>query len=45
LSGMAAADALAVIPAGTGDVDAGSTVEVEWFRSPETRTMEEALDG
>jgi molybdopterin molybdotransferase len=45
LSGMANADALAVIPVGTGDLAAGSLVEVEWFRSPETRTMEEALDG
>lgn len=45
LSGMAGADALAVIPVGTGDVAAGEVVEVEWFRSPETRTMEEGLGG
>jgi len=45
LSGMAGADALAVIPVGTGDVAAGDVVEVEWFRSLETRTMEEGLGG
>jgi len=45
LSGMADADAFAVIPVGTGDVAAGEPVEVEWFRSPESRTMKEALGG
>jgi len=45
LSGMAAADALAVVPVGVGDLPLGGSVEVEWFRSPETRTMEEVLGG
>ncbi len=45
LSGMADADAFAVIPVGVGDVAAGEPVVVEWFRNPETRTMEEALGG
>ncbi|MFH1105209.1 MAG: gephyrin-like molybdotransferase Glp [Actinomycetota bacterium] len=45
LSGMAGADAFAMIPVGIGDVAAGDVVAVEWFRSPETRTMEEGLSG
>jgi molybdopterin molybdotransferase len=45
LGAFAAADAFAVIPVGTGDVGAGDRVEVEWFRAPETRTMEEVLGG
>lgn len=43
LSALAAADAFAVIPVGVGDVDSGEPVTLELFRSPETRTMEEAL--
>jgi molybdopterin molybdotransferase len=43
LSALARADAFAVIPVGTGDLPAGSTVELELFRSPEGRTAEEAL--
>jgi molybdopterin molybdotransferase len=45
LSALAAADAFAVVPVGVGDLAAGATVELEWFRSPETRTYEEALGG
>ena len=45
LSGMASADAFAVIPTGTSMVAEGGIVEVEWFRSPESRTMEEVLGG
>jgi len=45
LSALAAADAFAVVPVGVGDVAAGATVELEWFRSPEIRTYEEALGG
>lgn len=45
LSALAAADAFAVVPVGVGVVDAGDPVAVEWFRSPESRTMEEVLGG
>lgn len=45
LSALAAADAFAVVPVGVGDIAAGATVELEWFRSPETRTYEEVLGG
>jgi molybdopterin molybdotransferase len=45
LSALASADAFAVVPVGMGDVVAGEAVEVEWFRAPEARTMEEALGG
>jgi len=43
LSALARADAFAVVPAGVGDLAAGAEVELEMFRWPETRTMEEAL--
>lgn len=43
LSAMAAADVFGVIPVGVGDVAEGAMITVEWFASPETRTMEEAL--
>jgi molybdopterin molybdotransferase len=43
LSALAAADALAVVPVGVGSVASGEMVDVEWFRSPESRTYEEAL--
>jgi molybdopterin biosynthesis enzyme len=39
LSALASADALAVIPVGTADVPAGSTVELEMFRYPEDRGL------
>jgi molybdopterin molybdotransferase len=45
LSALAAADALAVVPVGVGSVAPGDMVGVEWFRSPESRTSEEALGG
>ena len=45
LSVLAAADAFAVVPVGVGDVAAGARVELEWFRSPETRSYEEVLGG
>lgn len=45
LSGMAGADAFAVVPVGVGDIPEGGRVDIEWFRSPETRTREEALGG
>jgi molybdopterin molybdotransferase len=43
LSALARADAFAVVPAGVGDLAAGAEVELEMFRWPEARTMEEAL--
>jgi molybdopterin molybdotransferase len=43
LSALTRADAFAVVPAGTGDLPAGAAVELEMFRWPETRSMEEAL--
>ncbi len=39
LSALAAADALAVIPAGQGTVAAGEAVELEMFRYPEDRGL------
>jgi molybdopterin molybdotransferase len=45
LSGLAAADAFAVVPVGVGEVTNGDDVELEWFRAPETRTIEEATGG
>ncbi len=45
LSALAAADAFAVVPVGTGDVSAGGAVDLEMFRWPESRTAAEALDG
>ena len=39
LSALAAADALAVIPVGTGDVSAGEAVMLEMFRYPEDRGL------
>ena len=39
LSALASADALAVIPAGTGDVSAGSEVLLEMLRYPEDRGL------
>jgi len=45
LSALARADAFAVIPVGTGRVEIGDPVDVEWFRSPETRTAAEVLNG
>jgi molybdopterin molybdotransferase len=41
LSALAAADAFAVIPVGTGQVSAGDDVILELFRSPEGRTADE----
>ena len=43
LTALAFADAFAVVPRGVGTVGAGSPVELEMFRSPETRTREEVL--
>jgi molybdenum cofactor synthesis domain-containing protein len=43
LSALARADAFAVVPVGVGDLGAGAEVELEMFRWPEARTMEEAL--
>lgn len=45
LSALAAADGLAVIPVGTGSVDPGEAIEVEWFRSEERRSYEEVFGG
>ncbi len=45
LSGLAGANALAVVPAGVGGVPAGAEVELEMFRWPESRTAEEAFGG
>jgi molybdopterin molybdotransferase len=44
LSGLAAADAFGVVPVGVGALDAGDPITLEWFRSPESRTAEEAAD-
>jgi molybdopterin molybdotransferase len=43
LSAAAAADAFAVIPVGTGTVEPGDAVTLEWFRHPSARTVEEVL--
>ncbi|MEA3501910.1 MAG: gephyrin-like molybdotransferase Glp [Actinomycetota bacterium] len=43
LSALAFADALAVVPAGTGRLDPGSTVELEMIHWPEARSRKEAL--
>ena len=43
LSALARADAFAVVPAGVGEVPANGPVELEMFRWPETRTIEEVL--
>lgn len=43
LSALARADAFAVVPVGVGDVSSGDGVELEMFRWPEQRTMEEVL--
>jgi molybdopterin molybdotransferase len=45
LSAAAAADALAVVPAGTGTVAEGEPLDLELLLAPETRGAEEALDG
>jgi molybdopterin molybdotransferase len=41
LSALAAGDAFAVVPEGTGSVDAGDEVTLEMFRWPEERTIDE----
>jgi molybdopterin molybdotransferase len=43
LTALAAADAFAVIPVGTADVAAGSMVDLEMIRMPETRSALEVL--
>ena len=43
LSALARADAFAVIPVGTGRVQAGDPLTIELFRSPEARTASEVL--
>lgn len=45
LSALAAANAFAVVPVGMGTVDAGTKLELEMFRWPETRSRTEVLDG
>ena len=45
LSALAAADAFAVVPVGTGRVAAGQPVEIELFQAPESRSRKEALGG
>ncbi len=45
LSALAAADAFAVIPAGTGSVAEGTPVMLEMFRWPEARSEQEVLGG
>ena len=44
LSALARADAFAVIPVGTGSVQAGDPMTIELFRSPEARTASDVLD-
>jgi molybdenum cofactor synthesis domain-containing protein len=41
LAALAAADAFAVVPVGTGRLGAGEVVDLEMFRWPESRTTEE----
>lgn len=43
LSSLARADAFAVIPVGTGNVELGDEVTIELYRSPETRSASEVL--
>jgi molybdenum cofactor synthesis domain-containing protein len=43
LTALAAADAFAVVPVGSGRVRAGDAADLEQFRWPETRTREEVL--
>jgi molybdopterin molybdotransferase len=43
LSAAANANALAVVPQGTGSMEAGDTLELEMFRWPEARTTAEVL--
>ncbi|MBP1631974.1 MAG: molybdenum cofactor synthesis domain [Acidobacteria bacterium] len=43
LSALARADAFAVVPSGVGELPSGAGVDLEMFRWPEARTMEEAL--
>ena len=45
LSSLARADAFAVIPLGKGLVEEGDWITLELFRSPESRSAAEALDG
>ncbi len=45
LSALALADALAVIPVGIGEIQAGSPVELEMIHWPEARTAAEVLGG
>jgi len=44
LSALARADAFAVVPAGVSEMPGGAAIDLEMFRWPETRTMEEALE-
>jgi len=43
LSSLARADAFAVIPVGTGNVEVGDEVTIELYRSPEARSASEVL--
>jgi molybdopterin molybdotransferase len=45
LAALARADAFAVVPLGVAAMDEGDAVELEMFRWPEDRTMEEVLGG
>ena len=45
LTALARSDAFAVVPVGVGFVEAGDPVDLEMFRWPETRTLEEAIGG
>lgn len=45
IGALAAADAFAVVPAGTADLASGDSVMLEWFRGPESRSFQEALGG
>ena len=45
LSAMAAANAFAVVPVGTGPVAPGGPVDLELFTAPSTRSRREALGG
>ncbi|MDH5371990.1 MAG: molybdopterin molybdotransferase MoeA [Acidimicrobiia bacterium] len=44
LTALARSNAFCVVPVGTGDVQAGSLVELEMFRWPEARTEAEVLN-
>ena len=45
LTSLARANGFGVVPVGTGSIQSGSTIDIEMFRWPESRTAEEVLGG